>query len=43
MTRKALSLPRRSSAEWGLRAALALGAAALGYSSVTHSMALQFI
>lgn len=39
MTRKALSLPHRSGAEWGLRAALALGAAALGYSSVTHSMA----
>lgn len=39
MTRKALSLPLRSGAEWGLRAALALGAAALGYSSITHTVA----
>ena len=39
MTRRALSLPRRSGAEWGLRAALALGAAALGYNSVTHTVA----
>lgn len=34
------SLARRTPAEWGVRAALALVAAVLGYLGVTHSMAL---
>ncbi|PTW44078.1 hypothetical protein C8J25_11221 [Sphingomonas faeni] len=39
MTRRALSRPRRSGAEWGVRTALALGAAALAYGSITHTLA----
>lgn len=39
MPKRRAALPRRSAAEWGVRGALAIVAAGLGYLSVTHSLA----
>lgn len=39
MPKRRAALPRRSAAEWGVRGTLAIAAAALGYLSVTHSLA----
>ena len=39
MPKRRAALPRRSAAEWGMRGALAVAAAGLGYLSVAHSVA----
>lgn len=39
MAKRRVTRPRRSATEWGVRGALALAVAGLGYVSVTHSLA----